>query len=374
MREVYYGKEPFDLRLTVLRMLRQLHIIAIVTALGTVLFGGGYYVKNVLLRSENMYAAKSIYRVEYAMKEDTAVAVIYINEVSWNTYVRTQNFIDAVQFRLERFNQESGAQITVSDEELREIITAVLASDLRVPFTIVTTESPEKSVRIALAVEAVMTEEFPGWIREVESISVIDSGDTAEEVIPDVRPVRAVILSAVLSCFFAVIALLLRETGDDSIRLPASLWRRYGLKVVGTPESRELAENIAYFFEGKQRTALCAVQESVDPAEVLKQLKGKAGELPGWFAVPSPVLCPEVCRELRGVQGILLAVKAGAHAGKQLEYTKEYLEQQDCKITAAILVDADERLIRDYYFFSRRTLPLRGITVGTAKQKGKEDK
>lgn len=353
MREVYYGKEPFDLRLTVLRMLRRLHIIAAVTVLGTALFGGGYYVKNVLLRPEKLYAARSIYHVEYEMSEASAVALIYINGMSWNTYLRTQDFVDAVQLRLERANQENSLQVTVSDEELREIVTAVLESDQRVPFTIVTTESPEKSVRIALAVEAVMTEEFPLWVREVAGISVIDHGDTAEEVIPDVRPVRAVVLSAVLSCFFAVVAMLLKEIGDDSIWLPASLWRRYGLKAAGTLESRGLAENIACFFEGKQRIAVCAVQESVDSAEVLKKLEEKTGELPGWFAVQSPVSQPEACRELRGVAGILLVVRAGAHAGKQLEYVKEYLEQQDCKITAAILADADERLIREYYFFPK---------------------
>lgn len=352
MREVYYGKEPFDLRLTVLRMLRQLHTITIVTVLGTVLFGGGYYVKNVLLRSESMYAAKSIYRVEYEMNEDTAVAVIYINEMSWNTYIRTQNFIDAVQLRLEQFNRTNSLQINVSDEELRKVITAVLESDLRVPFTIVTTENPEKSVRIALAVEAVMTEEFPLWIREVASISVFDSGDTAAEVIPDVRPVRAVVLSAVLSCFFVVVALLLKETGDDSIWLPASLWRRYGLKPVGTLESGELTENIACFFNGKKRIAVCAVQESVDSEKTLKKLEQKAGKLPGWFAAPSPISHPEVCRELRGAEGILLAVKAGSHAGRQLEYVKEYLERQDCEITAVLLTDADERLIGEYYLFS----------------------
>lgn len=374
MREVYYGKEPFDLRLTVLRLLRRLHIIAAVTVLGTALFGGGYYVKNVLLRSESMYAAKSVYRVEYAMEEETAIAIIYINDMSWNTYIRTQNFIDAVQFYLNRFNQENSLQITVSDEELREIITAVLESDLRMPFTIVTTECPEKSARVALAVEAVMTEKFPRWIREIESISVMDSGDTAEEVIPDVRPVRAVVLSAVLSCFFAVIALLLKETGDDSIRLPASLWKRYGLKAAGTLESRELSENIAWFFNGKQRIALCAVQESVDSAEALKKLREKAGELPDWFAVPSPILHPEVCRELRSAEGILLAVKAGAHAGKKLEYVKEYLEQQGCEITAAILMDADERLIREYYFFGGRLCSSEGLLSARQRQKGKEVK
>ncbi len=354
MREVYYGKEPFDLRLTVLRMLRRLHIIAVITVLGTVLFGGGYYVNKVLLCSEDMYAAESIYRVEYEMSEAAAVAVIYINEMSWNTYVGTQDFIDALQRQLERANRENSLQVSVSDEELRRVIKAFLKSDLRVSSTVVTTESPEKSVRIALAVEAVMTEEFPGWIREVAGISVIDSGDTAEKVIPDVRPVRAVILSAVLSLFFAVAAMLLKEVRDDSIWLPALLWKRYGLRTAGTLESRELAENLSCFFEGKKRVAVCAVQEGVDSGAVLDKLKQKAGELAGWSAAASPISDPEVCRELRRADGILLALKAGAHAGKQLEYVREYLEQQGCEITAVVLTDADERLIREYYGFPRR--------------------
>ena len=69
--------------------------------------------------------------------------------------------------------------------------------------------------------------------------------------------------------------------------------------------------------------------------------------------MPTPMLCPEVCEQLRETDGVLLAVKAGAHAGKQLEYVKEFLEQQDCEIIAAILWDADEAFIRAYYFGNR---------------------
>jgi len=43
--EASYGKEPFDLRLEVLCLCRNLWKILAVTVLGTVLFGGGYYVK-----------------------------------------------------------------------------------------------------------------------------------------------------------------------------------------------------------------------------------------------------------------------------------------------------------------------------------------
>ena len=63
--EVSYGKEPFDLRLMCLRLCRKLWKILAVTAVGTLLFGGGYYVKNVVLQPDPGYAASSTYKVEY---------------------------------------------------------------------------------------------------------------------------------------------------------------------------------------------------------------------------------------------------------------------------------------------------------------------
>ena len=118
-----------------------------------------------------------------------------------------------------------------------------------------------------------------------------------------------------------------------------------------------LKENIRYCFEKKNKVAVCPVQQELNPVKLLEELKGRCPEevkeSGEWLAVPSPVLCPESSRVLREVDGILLAVKAGRHAGKQMEYTMEHLEQQDCKVTAAILCDADEWLIRHYYCFRK---------------------
>ena len=375
-----YGKEPFDLRLTVLRMFYQLPVIAGVTLLGTLLFGGGYYVKNVLLQGERQYAASSVYRVEYAVEEEKDVGSVYINQVSWNTYIQTEMFLDAVQAHLADTDNRSGKKEELSNQELAESLEAFLASDLRMPSTTVTTGSAEESVRIAKAVEAAMTQEFAEEIREILSVQVIDSPDAASEVVPDVRVGRAFGLSAVLSCFFAIVILLLKETGDDSIWLPATLWKRYGLRTLGTIESRELDENIRYFFEAKKapqetvsqkaasqkkasqeekiqkdqketwhgKVAVCTVQKQMDPKDVLERLRPLDGK--EWLAAPSPLLCPEVCETLREADGILLAVRAGRHAGKQVERVLEYLAQQDCEVTAAILWDADERLIQRYYW------------------------
>jgi hypothetical protein len=149
-----------------------------------------------------------------------------------------------------------------------------------------------------------------------------------------------------------VVILLLKELSDDSIYLPASIMRRYGLKTAGTMETPGLEENIRYFFEGKKNIALCTTDGQADPIQILDELGEKCPELTAdknWTPQPAVELCPESCRELREADGILLAVKAGRHAGKKLEYTYEYLSQQDCPVTAVLLWEADEWLIRRYY-------------------------
>ena len=157
--------------------------------------------------------------------------------------------------------------------------------------------------------------------------------------------------------------MLLKEAGDDSIWLPSSLGRRYGLNCVGTLESRELWENLRYHFGcpgqedsfWERRIAVCPVQEGLDSAGVLEGLWrawGQEGQC-CWTALPSPQGSPQVCRELREAEGILLAVGAGCSGGRQVELVLSYLEQQDCQVTAAILWNADEKLIRRYYWGRR---------------------
>ena len=353
MWERSYGKEPFDLRLTVLRVIRRLGLIITVTLAGTLVFGGGYYVKNVLLRSDPVYSAASVYRIDYAVAEEKDVSTVHINEMTWNTYVDTQLFQDQVRSYL-----SGGSNYT--DDQLAQAIDAVVAANLKVLTTVVTAESPEESLAIAAAVEKALAQDFPEEISEITSVAVIDPAVEAREVYPDVRPFRAFVLSALLSFFFILVIVLLKELGDDNIWLPSTLEKRYGLKVLGTIESPEFEENLNYLFQDRENVAVCPVQEHTDPEQVLSELRKRYPELAllkeeaGWYPSPTPVLCPESCRTMRRAGGILLVVEAGSHAGKPLEYVIEYLEKQDCKITAAVLWNADERLLKQYYGFRRK--------------------
>lgn len=353
MWEANYGKEPFDLRLTVLRVFRRLGMILAVTFAGTLVFGGGYYVKNVLLQTEPTYSASSIYHIEYTGSDERDVSKEYINEMTWGSYFGTQLFLEEVR-------QYLPAGSSYTDAELTGALSAVVPSDLRVLTITVSTQSKEQSLEIASAVESALVHDFAEEIREISSISVIDSAREAKRVYPDVRPLRAVILSALLSFFFAIVFVLLKELGDDSIWLPTTLRKRYGLKAVGTLSDPELEENIRYLFGEKKHIALCPVQDGIDPAQVLEELQeackglGALWEEQEWLPAPSPVLCPESCRMLRTAEGILLVLAAGPHGGKQLEYTMEFLKQQDCEITGVLLWGADELLMSVYYGFGHR--------------------
>lgn len=348
-----YGKEPFDLWLTVLRMIRNLPIIIGFTVLGMLLFGGGYYVKNVLLNRDTTYTVTSTYKVSY-VDEPSKSGDYYINEMTWNTYVQSKEFLEAVW---EHLGENTVSQDTVfaeSAEELAGVIQAKLASDLHVPSTVITTESQEGTVLIAKAVEQAMVQEFVESNEQVAAITVIDPAITATEVVPDVRPVRAFVLSGILSLFFVVVLLLLKELGDDSIWLPATLRRRYGLVTIGTVNSPEARANMEYLFGECPRIMLCPVVEEISSSDAINTLMkiGKRVEGREWISVPVWLLSAKSCEAMREAGGVLLVVKAGCHAGKPLEYALEYLATQEIKVKGAVLWDADEWLLKTYYRLS----------------------
>ena len=362
MWEGSYASEPFDLRLTILRLVRNLGWIVLFTLAGTLIFGGGYYVKNVLLGDPVRYEMTITCKMEYT-NPPVQSGDYYINEMTWNTYVDSEEFkkmleeADAIRSmssymgNLDLWTQNPGG--------VAESLSAAVASDIHVPSITVSTPVADKTEVLGKAVGAVLVGPFVESIPEVASIRVLDVSEVTPAT-PDVRPLRAVILAAVLSFFFVMVFFLLREIGADSIWLPATLRRRYGLRAVGTINSPELAENLRYALRDQKSVAVCAADTEIDPNKVIQALQersvvadtDKAGNqlLKDWIAVASPLSDPESTVFLHGADGVLLVVRAGLHTGKPLESVLEYFAVQDVQVSAAILWDADETLIRSYYF------------------------
>jgi capsular polysaccharide biosynthesis protein len=345
MFEAQYAKEPFDLRLTILRLIRNFHIILLVTILGTLVFGGGYYVKNVLLMTAHSYEATATYKVEYT-DEPSKSGDYYINEMSWNTYVKSDDFLGALTESLSSFGINN-----IDEVSLEEMLSASLASDIHVPTLTVVCGDRDECIRIERAVEETFTGYFADSNPQIKSIAIIDSPKEASEVEPDVRPLRAFVLSALLTFFAAIVVFLLYEIGNDGIWLPATIRKRYGIKCAGTMESVELAANIQYLFNDVSQAAVCNLDDSKDPYSMAEKL-GTVSRKTTWIPMPAPLMCPESAASLKSVDGVLLAVPAGSMSGKKLERIMEFFAEQDIRVTAAILDDADEWIIRKYYMFN----------------------
>lgn len=361
MWEGSYVSEPFDLRLTILRIIRNLGWIVLFTLVGTLIFGGGYYVKNVVLGESVKYEMTITCKMEYT-NPPVKSGDYYINDMTWNTYVDSAEFARLLQESVTMVSSSTflgdWSTWTGCEGGLAESLSATVASDIHVPAVTVSTSEAGKTELLCKAVQEILVGSFAESLPEVASIGVLDVSEVTP-VKPDVRPLRAVILAAVLSFFFVMVFFLLRELGADSIWLPATLRRRYGLRAVGTINSPELAENLRYALKDKRSVAVCTVDAHVDAKEAVQSLQekfsGESEDQSGnkvdkdWIAVDSPVSDSEDTVFLHGADGVLLVVKAGLHAGKSLEYILEYFAAQDICVSAAILWDADEALIRNYY-------------------------
>lgn len=382
MWEGNYGTEPFDLRLTVLRLFGCLGWIGLITLLGTLLFGGGYYVRHVVFGEKPRYEQTITCKLEYT-NPPVQSGDYYINEMTWNTYVHSSAF-ETMLWSEEPFlsmdlDAHSWAYMAGAKEEdaegegvLSGLLSAKVASDIHVPSFTVSCLQEGQTESLSQAVQSVVTDPWVTYLPELKSAQVIDVSEVTL-VYPDVRPLRAVILSAVLSCFFAVVFFLLREIGADSVWLPATIRRRYGIPVVGTLQSVEFAQNAGYLFKGVKTVSVCSTESKVDLQQVTNALQeklqegvesGRAQDNSGalrtftcftcftcftWKIAQSPLTEPGDVETLRQADGVLVVVSAGLHAGKPLEYLLEFLQTQEIKVTAALLWEADERLIKSYY-------------------------
>lgn len=144
----------------------------------------------MVLQPDPGYAASSTYKVEYK-ENPNAAGAYYINEATWNTMIHTGEFLDGVEKHLqeavERGDNGASEALSLGRDQWIADLSATLPSDFSVPVTQAATQDPEMSIALAHAVEDTMCDEFAESIVEIDRIKVLDHGDFAEVVVPDVR-------------------------------------------------------------------------------------------------------------------------------------------------------------------------------------------
>lgn len=345
MLECHYKKEPLDLRLILLRLWKQAGIIIAVTIVGTLLFGGGYYLRNVVI-PPTQYAAMSLYHITYEMPTNASPVLdpgyYYINDATWDRLMDTKEFLDLLYANLEGTTDGQ-----IDRKTMKAYLSAELLTDLKMPDTIVITPDPQLSLRIAAAVEK-SVQAMVGEKYGITEVRVIDPADHVK-VFNEARPLNACILSGVTSFLTIIAILLLKEIGSDAIWLPATLTMRYGLKSFGTVKSKVFAENVNYLLRGCHKIGILPIGdvEIVEAEACLKEVDEENRE---YVSLPEGELCPKVYEVMRRMDGLVLVVSARAGSGKRLEEVLSVLQTQDCNVTGALLWHADECLIRRYYW------------------------
>lgn len=371
MWECRYGKEPLNTRLFVLQLFKKIPVILIAAVLGAVCVGGPYFLRKVTFGPAKEYEAVTDFYIDYAVKED-GTQHTYINFATWDQLLKDDVFTDKILLYMTGegggteaataqsvSQEEAGQSLSPSDkrkeeqpvpladvekaagvtkEELCGYLYGTVLSDTRIVTTTVTTNNPELTMRIEKALISAMFD-FGEEQREIAEIRILQEPVEASLVIADVRTFRACMVGVVSFVFVTVLYLCLYYALDEGIYVPETFERRYGIPMLGTVRSKELqilAEKLL-----PEKSAFLTIDKEVAPEQVKKILAerrigiGEGCKLEELYKMPEK-------------ETLLLVVKAGAHNGKQIEKALDFCEKCEIDVAAALLWEADEKLIGAY--------------------------
>ena len=344
MWDLNYGQEPMDWKLLAIHLLKKIWMIVASVLAGALLIGGTYFLAKVVFGPAKEYQSVSKYYIDFALDENGEVYE-YFNQYTWEDLIKTDAIIE---YALEQM------ETPVEKDEMLESVSATLLSDTRVLTAYVTTNSETNTLAIAKALELSIIH-FGEQQKEISQISILTAVSKADQVIADIRTLRAFILGGVLGLFISLTSILLIYIWDDSVYIPATFERRYHIPMLGTIYSKELIPNLTFLARDCNTIAFVPIDEDLEITYVIQKVEeeleaeAKEDAFVKVLGVGSVVSDPSRSASLREVDGIILVVRAADHNGKLIEKTLSLLSKQDIKIKAALLWEADEALQRCYY-------------------------
>ncbi len=388
-----YENEPVDLKLLLIYLIKRIRFVIYFAIFGALLFASAYYLKTFVFVEGRQYVATSELYLVYA--DDVRLENIYINDYTWQNLVHTDR---AIGYALENIDDA-----VVTEEYLKEAVTAGLVSDVRFVTLKVTTDDPERSIQIAQAYQIAIKELGEDMV-DIESVTVYTQADSAEEIVADNRTVRMALTGMCIGVFLSFFGIILQYIFDDSVYVTSQFEKRYGIPVIGlclkTKKNEQTNEymvgqknaiskdrlwerqviklNYKLFTTGCKKIVVAdaSVGSKNDFAfELLKDAKmkleqdellaiamGNMKEEDAFYTdgdyelskVSSINEDAEAVLECAKADGVILLVQMGVHNGKLIERAINLLIKQDCNVIGALLYGGDASLQKAYYF---RALP-----------------
>lgn len=352
----YYGHEPLDMKLLAIRLMKKWWILLISSLLGVLLIGGPYFLIHVTFGPAKQYEAVMDFYVDYA-EQDSGEEYTYFNQTTWAQLMQDDVFTDKIMAAL-------SPDVELDKDTLKGYLSATMLSDTRIVTTTVTTTDPDLTMQINTALITAF-QEFAEEQKEISDVRILQEPTEASLVIADVRTLRACILGMVLFDAAVLLYMWLYVVLDDSIYIPATFEKRYSIPMLGTIHTKELKLLAGQYF--KDSMAIVQADQGLNITEIKQAIQQQDIKVDVAVDV-SKQMSQTVQEQLAIANNVLLVVKAGAHNGKQIEKVMETCAKGGSPVQAALLWDADEKLIRAYY------LPEHVLAWRARKKHDKEDK
>ena len=333
-QEREFLQEGMDLRFFLLRLFNSIWIVIIAALGGAAICAGGYLLYKQVNPTAREYRAETKYYIDFA-EDSTGIGYGYYNDFTWNDLMKSDDILPYTLSLLpEGISQET---VETSDRETVNMIAQATAKSLI---------------------------HYPEVIKEIDGIRVIRE-DAAEEVVFGDLTQNWCFFGMAAGFLISVFARWILYCMDFSVYLPKDIERRFGLSVMGVfyqekkagqKEGKEsiygrdeFDANAAYMLKEKEKITIVTVTEPKNEEELLQTLKN-AECMSGKELVYAGSYGKTDYECIRKADAGILCFTYGGRDSKLAERYLSDLKKQDCEISYAILLGANETMYRRYYW------------------------
>ena len=346
-----FAEEPVDLKLLCLRMMKKTGIILTAMIVGALVLGGIFYLKETVFSPDESYQVVGETYIDYIPEEAYGISRVYITDEVWKSLVKSDDFVESIE------NELSGQGYDLSRERIISSIQAAVISDSRIVTTTVKTNDPQLAVAISEALQNAILD-FCKDRQEIAESFVMTAPEAAQRKVWAEGTATAILMGAVLGLVLSVVIFLFSYVMDDSVYLPSTFEKRYGLPMFGTLKSQELSANIGQFCKGCGKVVVAGVAAGSAVEDVAKALgekiaqpatERKAVQQIQFVSGGIVELNAPWISQVKEADGVVLAIASGRRDGRQIERIIDFLQKQEVDIKGAVLCDADQKLLARYY-------------------------
>ena len=346
MEKEKFMQEGVDIKRLFLLLVRKIWLVVLAIILGTIIGALLYNVVTSYTNGEEKYRVSNDYYITFNF-EQFENSTDYYNAYTWDSILRDDPIVDYAMTELSD---------SVKKEDILAAVSGEMLGDYRILTVHVTTTDPALSQNIANAYVASLTH-FATEVDMLKKISLWSSG-TPQIINENTRTKNAAFLGGLIACLLSLIILFITYLLDDAVYVETDFTKRFNIPFLGTITNKkeerriqELCDNYNYLCRDERGYYLVnvATSETIENACVPLLAEKCAG-------IKKQMLLKENgFEEIRNSGGAILMIPYGQTNGKILIKIINLLQKQDCKIAGAVLTDADDRFLKNYYLGRRNS-------------------